>query len=156
MKPIKKLTVSALFIAMFVAIVGSTASISFGAIQVRVANSLYALSYLFPFLVLPTGLAVVTSNLLFGGLGLLDVIGGFIVPVLSTSCMVLIRKFNLPKILVVLPTFLIPTFGVPLWLSPILGIPYWALIPSMAIGNFIPAVLGYILILVLEKKTKYL
>lgn len=151
MKITKKLTVSALFIAMFIAILGATAGFSFGAIQVRVANALYALSYVYPFLVVPTGLAVVLSNLIFGGLGLPDIIGGFIVATVTTSLMVLIKKLKLPKILVVVPTLVIPPLGVPLWLSPILGIPYWTLVVSLGLGHIVPAILGYLLVKAVEK-----
>ena len=151
MKPTKKLTVSALFIAMFIAILGATARFSFGAIQVRVANALYALSYVYPFLVVPTGLAVVLSNLIFGGLGLPDIIGGFIVATVTTSLMVLIKKLNLPKVLVVVPTLVLPALLVPTWLSPMLGLPYWALVVSVGLGHIVPAILGYILVKAVEK-----
>lgn len=151
MKPTKKLTVSALFIAMFIAVLGATAGFSFGAIQVRIANALYALPYVYPFLVVPTGLAVVLSNLIFGGLGLPDIIGGFLVATVTTSLMVLIKKLNLPKILVVVPTLVVPALLVPTWLSPMLGIPYWALVVSIGLGHTVPAILGYILVRVIEK-----
>lgn len=151
MRPIKKLTVSALFIAMFIAVLGATAGFSFGAIQVRVVNALYAVSYIFPFLVVPTGLAVVLSNLIFGGLGLPDIIGGFLVATITTSLMVLIKKLNLPRILVVVPTLVVPALGVSMWLSPILGVPYWALVISIGLGHIIPAILGYILVKAIEK-----
>lgn len=151
MRPIKKLTVSALFIAMFIAVLGATAGFSFGAIQVRVANALYAVPYVFPFLVVPTGLAVVLSNLIFGGLGLPDIIGGFLVATITTSLMVLIKKLNLPKILVVVPTLVVPALGVSMWLSPIVGVPYWTLVISIGLGHIIPAILGYILVKAIEK-----
>ena len=151
MKLTKKLTVSALFIAIFIAVLGATAVISFGAIQVRVVNALYALSYVYPFLVVPTGLAVVLSNLIFGGLGLPDIVGGFIVATLTTSLMVLIKKLKLPEVLVVVPTLVVPALLVPAWLSPMLGIPYWALVVSIGLGHIVPAILGYILVRVIEK-----
>lgn len=151
MRPIKKLTVSALFIAMFIAVLGATAGFSFGAIQVRVVNALYAVSYIFPFLVVPTGLAVVLSNLIFGGLGLPDIIGGFLVATTTTSMMVAIKKLKLPKILVVVPTLVITALGVPLWLSPIIGVPYWTLVISIGLGHIVPAILGYLLVKAVEK-----
>jgi uncharacterized membrane protein len=151
MKSTKKLTVSALFIAIFIAVLGATAGFSFGAVQVRVANALYALSYVYPFLVVPTGLAVVLSNLIFGGLGLPDIIGGFIVATVTTSLMVLIKKLKLPRILVVVPTLVVPALLVPTWLSPMLGIPYWALVVSIGLGHIVPAILGYILVRAVEK-----
>ena len=141
MKSTKKLTVSALYIAMFIVVLGITAGFSFGAVQIRIVNTLYALSYLYPFLIIPTGISVVISNLLFGGLGIIDILGGFFVAVITTMLISSIKTLKLPKILVILPTLLIPAILVPLWLSPILGIPYSALAVSIGIGHVLPAIL---------------
>ena len=53
MNKVQKLTFSAMVIALYVVILSFTQSFSFGAYQIRIATSLYALSYLFPFLVIP-------------------------------------------------------------------------------------------------------
>lgn len=154
MKSTKKLTVSALYIAMFIVVLGITAGFSFRAVQIRIVNTLYALSYLYPFLIIPTGISVVISNLLFGGLGIIDILGGFFVAVITTMLISSIKTFKLPKILIILPTLLIPAILVPLWLSPILGIPYSALAVSIGIGHVLPAILGYVLVSILEKVIK--
>lgn len=154
MKSTKKLTVSALYIAMFIVVLGITAGFSFGAVQIRIVNTLYALSYLYPFLIIPAGISVVISNLLFGGLGIIDILGGFFVAVITTMLISSIKTFKLPKILIILPTLLIPAILVPLWLSPILGIPYSALAVSIGIGHVLPAILGYVLVSILEKVIK--
>ena len=54
---VRKLTTSGIVIALYVVILFMTQSFSFGAYQIRIVTSLYALSYLFPFLVIPLGLA---------------------------------------------------------------------------------------------------
>lgn len=77
MSRVQKLTFSAMVIALYVTVMYFTQSFSFGAYQIRIATALYALSYLFPFLVLPFGLANFIANMLFGGLGILDMFGGF-------------------------------------------------------------------------------
>lgn len=154
MKSTKKLTVSALYIAMFIVVLGITAGFSFGAVQIRIVNTLYALSYLYPFLIIPAGISVVISNLLFGGLGIIDILGGFFVAVITTMLISSIKTFKLPKILIILPTLLIPAILVPLWLSPILGIPYSALAVSIGIGHVLPAILGYVFVNILEKVIK--
>ena len=46
----RKITISAIVIALYVVIMVITQSFAFGAIQVRLATSLYSLSYIFPFL----------------------------------------------------------------------------------------------------------
>ena len=61
------MTFSAMIMALYVVLVYITQSFSFGAYQIRIATSVYALAYLFPFLVLPLGLANSISNTLFGG-----------------------------------------------------------------------------------------
>lgn len=75
MSKVQKLTVSAMVMALYVVVLYFTQSFSFGAYQIRIATALYALAYLFPFLVLPLGFANFIANFLFGGLGLLDWFG---------------------------------------------------------------------------------
>ena len=151
MSKAQKLTLSAMMIALYIAVLYFTQSFAFGAYQIRIATSLYALSYLFPFLVLPFGLANFTANMLFGGLGPLDMFGGFVVGVLTTACVLGIRKLKLNRCLIVLPITFIPALGVATWLSYLLEVPYSALAVSLCIGQIIPAVCGVILIKVVER-----
>ena len=90
MDRVQKMTFSAMVIALYVTVLYFTQSFSFGAYQIRIATALYALSYLFPFLVLPLGLANFIANMLFGGLGLLDMFGGCMVGIVTTSLIVCI------------------------------------------------------------------
>ena len=78
----QKLTISAIVIALYVVVMVVTQSFAFGAVQIRLATALYALSYIFPFLVLPLGLSNLLSNMLLGGLGIFDIVGGTIVNLL--------------------------------------------------------------------------
>lgn len=146
-----KLTISAMYIALYVITVFLTASISFGAVQIRLANLIYALAFCYPFLVLPAGISVVLSNLLFGGLGLPDILGGFLVAVTTTYLITLIRKYNLNKALIGLVILTVPPLGVSTWLSILLHIPYWPLVLSLMLGHVIPAILGVALIVGVEK-----
>ena len=57
MTRLQKLTFSAMVMALYIVVLCLTSSFSFGAYQIRIATSLYALAYLFPFLVVPLGLA---------------------------------------------------------------------------------------------------
>lgn len=150
----RKLTISALVIALYVVIMATTASFSFGAYQIRIATSLYALSYLFPFLVFPLGLANALSNFFFGGLGPIDVLGGFIIGILVSGSIALIRKFNLPRWLISLPIIFVIGLGVPGYLNFLLGVPYWVLVVNLIIGQIIPGVFGVILTKVLDKPLK--
>jgi uncharacterized membrane protein len=151
MKKTKILCISAILIALYVAVMYITQSFAFGAYQVRIATSLYSLSYLFPFLILPLGFSNFLSNLILGGLGPLDMAGGFAAGIVTAGSIYLIRRFRLSDLLVIPAIILGPGLLVPVWLSYILNIPYLALAVSICIGQIIPGVLGYLLIKILEK-----
>ncbi len=153
MSKVQKLTLSAMIIALYVTVMYCTQSFSFGAYQIRIATSMYALSYLFPFLVLPLGLANFIANMLFGGLGLLDMVGGCLVGIMTSSLIVGIRKLHWNRLLIILPIILIPGLGVSTWLSYLLQMPYSALALSLCIGQIIPSICGVLLIQVLERVT---
>lgn len=155
MSKVQKLTLSAMIIALYVVVLYFTQSFSFGAYQIRIATSLYALSYLFPFLVFPLGLANFIANMLFGGLGLLDMFGGCLVGIVTTALIVGIHKMNWSRYLIILPIILVPGLGVATWLSYLLSVPYPALALSLCIGQVIPAVCGVMLVKVLERVLGY-
>lgn len=148
----KKLTVSGIVIALYVVIMIVTQSFAFGAIQVRIATTLYALAYLCPFLVLPLGLSNVLSNLLLGGLGIFDIIGGGLVGIITSLLVYGIRKYKLNAYLMILPIIFVPGLIVPIWLSILLNIPYIPLACSLCLGQVIPAVLGTFLVKALNKR----
>jgi len=147
----RKLTFSALIAAAYFVIMFATQGFAFGPYQIRLATAIYALSYPFPFLILPLGLANSLSNML-GGFGMLDIAGGFLVGIVTAGLVALVRKTGLPKVFVIPPIILAPGLIVPLWLSPLTGYPYWALVASISIGQTVPAILGYILIQALSKR----
>jgi hypothetical protein len=63
----QKLVFSALCIALYIVVMMCTQSFAFGQYQIRIATALYGLSAIFPFLVLPFGLANVVSNTVMRG-----------------------------------------------------------------------------------------
>ena len=147
---VRKLTTSGIVIALYVVVLFMTQSFSFGAYQIRIATTLYALSYFFPFLVIPLGLANFIANML-GGFGLIDMVGGCIVGIITSFLIMLIRKFHLPRILIFFPIVLVPGLGVALWLAPMVGMAYPALALSLCIGQSVPAICGVVLTKVLER-----
>lgn len=155
MNTTRKLTISALIMALYIALLYVTAGVSFGAYQVRIATAFYAMSYIFPFLVIPMGLANFIANA-FGGLGLVDMVGGLLVGMITTGLIVLIRKFNISSWAIILPIILVPGLCVPLWLSYLLGLPYEALVINVMIGQITPAIVGTVLVRALEPKLKSL
>ena len=151
MSKVQKLTVSAMVMALYVVVLYFTQSFSFGAYQIRIATALYALAYLFPFLVLPLGFANFIANFLFGGLGLLDWFGGCVVGIIVTAIIVLIRRKGWSRWLMILPIILVPGLGVPSYLSYLLHVPYSVLATSLCIGQSVPAVCGVVLVNVLQR-----
>ena len=148
---IRRLALSGLVIALYVVVMYLTQSFAFGQYQIRLATALYSLSYIYPFLVVPLALSNFLSNTLLGGLGFPDMIGGFIVGLLTAGSVYLIRKFNWNIWLVALPILLFPGLLVPVWLSWLLGISYWVLMPTVLVGQIIPALIGALLIKKLKK-----
>lgn len=151
-KPIistKALASSGITIAVYIVLMYLTQSFSFGQYQMRLATSLYALAAIHPFLILPLGLANLLSNALFGGLGLFDIVGGFIAGALTALSCRYVRKISMW--LTGLPILIIPTLLVPAWLSYLLGVPYAALVLSVGIGQIAPAILSVLIVRYLEK-----
>ena len=90
----QKVTIAGIAIALYIVIMMCTQTFAFGQYQVRIATAMYGLSAIFPFLIVPFGVANVISNTLMGGLGPLDMIGGGIVGILTTSVIVLAKRFG--------------------------------------------------------------
>jgi QueT transporter. len=151
MKNTRNITISAMIVALYVVIMFATRGFAFGQYQIRIATSLYSLTYVYPFLVVPLGLANFISNTIMGGLGPLDMIGGTIVGIITSGAVYLIRKLNWNRWLIAIPIVFGPGLLVPLWLSYILKVPYGALALSLCIGQILPAVVGVLLVQTLEK-----
>lgn len=146
-----KLTFSAMITGSYVVVIYFTQGFSFGAFQIRIATSLYALGYIYPFLALPLGIANIISNLLCGGLGIIDIIGGGIVGGLTTWIVSIIGKKQLNVWFTMIPIIIIPGCIVSLWLSAILQVSYFILVINLCVGQILPAVIGVILIKQIRK-----
>lgn len=145
----KKLAISGIVIAAYIVVMYLTQSFAFGQYQMRIATSIYALAAIYPFLIIPLGIANFLSNTLMGGLGPIDMIGGFFVGVLTASGCYWLRKINI--MLTALPILVIPTLLVPIWLSYILNVPYGILVISVGVGQILPSIVGVMLVKYLEK-----
>jgi uncharacterized membrane protein len=147
----RKMTISSMVIAMYVVLLYITQGVSFGAYQIRIATALYALAYLYPFLVIPLGIANLIANFLFGGLGPLDMFGGCFVGIATTWLIVQIRLHDWNIWLTALPIWLVPSLGVSLWLSYLLHLPYGMLAVSLSVGQIICGICGVFLIHAMAK-----
>lgn len=142
----QKLTISAIVIACYVVIMYFTQSFAFLQYQVRVATAMYGLAYLFPFLVVPLGIANMLSNTIMGGLGVLDIVGGGVSGLLASWVCMLLGKKKMNKALVIVPVTLIPGLMVSAWLSIILNVPYPIMAASLLVGQFIAGILSALLV----------
>lgn len=152
MSSVRKLTYSGIAIALFVAVMFFTQSFAFGQYQIRIATSLYALAAIHPFLIIPLGIANFLSNTLMGGLGPMDMIGGLVVGILTSSGCYFLKKIN--AVLVAISIILIPSLLVPVWLSYILHVPYLMLVLSVGVGQIIPGIIGVLIAKHFEKLKK--
>ncbi|WP_368488980.1 QueT transporter family protein [Clostridium sp. BJN0013] len=148
---INKIAISGIVIAIYVVVMYFTQSFAFMQFQIRIATSLYGLSAIFPFLILPMGLSNLISNTLMGGLGLPDMLGGAIVGIITSLLVYLISKYKFNDWFIALPIIFIPGFGVPIWLSYLLHIKYIVLVFSLLVGQIIPAILAVFLVKQLRK-----
>lgn len=146
-----KITISGVVMAIYIVLMYFTQSFAFGQYQVRIATAIYGAAYLFPFLVIPLGLSNLLSNMLMGGLGFFDIVGGGLAGLATAGACALLGKKGLSPWLTALPITLIPALGVSLWLSGILGVPYWLLAGSLLVGQAIAGVVGAVLVNALKR-----
>ena len=123
-----------------------TQGFAFGQYQIRIATSFYALTAIHPFLIVPMAVGNMLSNILMGGLGVFDTLGGLIVGLITTIAVYLVKKFKLNDWFIAVPIILGPGLIVPIWLSIILKIPYKVLAASLCIGQIVPGIVGVILV----------
>ena len=147
----QKLAFSGVVIALYIVVMYLTQSFAFGQYQVRIATAIYAVAYLFPFLVLPLALSNLLANMVMGGLGFFDIVGGGIVGLLTAGCCALLGKKKLTPWTVIAPITLIPALGVSLWLSSLLSVPYWVLAGSLLVGQLICGIAGALLVQALKR-----
>lgn len=151
----RKLCFSAAVMAIYIVLMYLTQSFAFGQYQVRIATAIYSTAYLFSFLVAPLALANLLSNLLMGGFGFFDIVGGGLVGLLTAGCCAWLGRKRLNIALTALPVTLIPTLGVASWLSYLLSTPYWIMALSLLVGQFISGIAGALLVSALKKLWKF-
>lgn len=151
MSDTKKITIAGLCIGFYIVIMLCTQSFAFGQYQVRIATAMYALSALFPFLIVPFGVANVISNTIMGGLGPLDMIGGGLVGIATTGIIVFAKRRGFGNWVIAAAITLVPGLCVPVWLSILLDIPYVILASTVLVGQFICGIAGMLLVTALEK-----
>lgn len=151
MNKTQKIAFSGVVMAIYIVVMYLTQSFAFGQYQIRIATAIYSVAYLFAFLVVPLGLSNLLANMVMGGLGFFDIVGGGIVGLLTAGCCALIRRLKLNEWFLVIPITLIPGLGVSAWLSYLLRVPYWTMAASLLVGQFISGVCGVLLVKALKR-----
>jgi len=128
------------------------APISYGPIQVRIAEALVVLPFIDPSAIIGLFLGCILANI-YGGLGMVDIIGGSLCTLVAAY---LTYKVKNPK-LAPLPPVLINAFGVSIYLHLLFDLPYWITVLYIGIGEVIACyILGYPLLILLIKNKKRL
>ena len=126
--------------------------ISYGPIQVRIAEALVVLPFIDPSAIIGLFLGCILANVI-GPLGMVDIIGGSLCTLVAAY---LTYKVKNPK-LAPLPPVLINAFGVSIYLHLIFDLPYWITVLYIGIGEVIACyILGYPLLILLIKNKKRL
>jgi len=142
----------AMIAAIYVVLSILFAPISYGPVQVRIAEALVVLPFIDPSAIIGLFLGCVLANV-YGGLGMVDIIGGSLCTLIAAYLTYKVKK---PK-LAPLPPVLINAFGVSIYLHLLFDLPYWITVLYIGIGEAIACyVLGYPLLILLIKNKKRL
>jgi len=141
---------AALIAALYVVLSMVFAPISYGPIQVRIAEILVVLPFVSPSAILGLFAGCILANM-YGGLGLVDIIGGSLCTLIAAY---LTYKIKNPKI-APLPPVLINAFGVSLYLHFLFELPYWLTVLYIGAGEVIACyILGYPFLMLAIKNKK--
>ena len=137
--------------AIYVILTIIFAPISYGPIQVRIAEALVILPFIEPSAIIGLFIGCILANV-YGGLGIVDIIGGSFCTLIAAY---LTSKVRNPK-LAPLPPVIINAFGVSIYLHLLFDLPYWITVLYIGIGELIACyVLGYpLLILLIKNKNR--
>ena len=142
----------AMIAAIYVVLNIVFASISYGPVQVRIAEALTVLPFIDPSAIIGLFVGCILANIL-GPVGMVDIIGGSFCTLVAAY---LTSKMKNPK-LAPLPPVLINAFGVSIYLHLLFDLPYWITVLYIGIGEVIACyILGYPLLILLIKNKKRL
>ncbi len=126
-------------------------AISYGPLQIRIAEVLTVLPYLFPGAIGGLFVGCLLANI-FGPLGLADVVFGSLLTLLAALLTWMMRRTNRPY-LAPLPPVIVNALGVSAYLHILFGQPYWLVVLYIAGGEAIACyLLGYPLLLFMLKR----
>jgi len=129
-------------------------AISYGPLQIRIAEALTVLPFIYPATIGGLFVGCLLANL-FSPVGVEDIVFGSLLTLIAAYLTYLIRKTN-RAYLAPLPPVVINAFGVAAYLYAFFKIPYWSAVLYIAIGEVIACYfLGYPLLKFLLKKGRF-
>jgi len=123
--------------ALYAILTISLAPLSYGVYQIRVAEALTILPFVYPIAIIGLYVGCLVANI-FGGNGLLDIIFGPLLTLLAGYLTYLASKIGSRKISMILapfPPVIINAFGVALYLSLITDMSYLFVVQMIGIGQ---------------------
>lgn len=129
-------------------------AISYGPLQIRIAEALTVLPFIYPATIGGLFVGCFLANL-FGPVGIEDIIFGSFLTLVAAYFTYLTRKTG-RALLAPLPPVVINAFGVSAYLYAFFKIPYWSAVIYIAVGELIACYfLGYPLLRFLLKKGRF-
>ena len=147
----KQIALAGIIGALYAALTISLAPISYGPVQVRVAEALTVLPFLTPWAIPGLYFGCMGANI-FGGYGPVDIFLGSFITLLAALATWYVRRFN-RRWLAPLPPVLFNAFGVSAYLHMLAKLPYLLCALYVGIGQLLACyALGYPLLLLLGGK----
>lgn len=145
--PILAIARAGIIAALYIAVTLVLLPVSFGPVQLRVAEALAVLPILFPEAIAGLFIGVFFANI-FGGLGLADILGGSFITLVAAAVTYRFRH----SIIAYLSPILFNAFLVSLYLHALFEWPYWLTVVSIGLSQTLVVFgLGYPLVRLLKK-----
>jgi len=149
----KYITFSALIGALYAVLTVLLAPISYGPMQVRVAEAMTVLPFLFPQAIPGLYVGCMVANI-WGGYGPIDIFGGSALTLIAALLTYWLRRFNTPW-LAPIPPIVLNAFGVGYYLHVLADTPLWATIGWVGLGEAIACfAIGMPLLFAIRKRIK--
>ncbi len=138
----KKIVRAAVIAGLYIVITYLLAPISFGPLQFRASEALTVLPIIYPEAIPGLFIGVLFANI-FGGLGLIDIVGGSLVTLIAAYFTYRYRD----NIFAYLSPILFNGFLISIYLHLLFGIPYWITVIQISLSEaLVVFLLGYPLI----------
>ena len=156
MRPVTKyLTVSAIIGALYAGLTILLSPISYGPVQVRIAEAMTVLPFLFPQAIPGLYVGCMIANI-WGGFGPIDIFGGSALTLVAALMTYGLRRFRTPC-LAPLPPVVLNAFGVGYYLHVLTATPVWISIGWVGLGQTIACFgLGLPLLYAIKKRQEIL